>query len=110
MFLCTHLTSGDRKMKKNYGKNEAGRIWKKKTVITICSVLAVTLFICTAVQPVMAESISSSSSKSSSESEECIPCTPSGQTPEVAECKTCAEAVVHAVDFMKNHVINRVIG
>lgn len=90
-------------MKKNYGKNGAGHIGKNNTVIMIVSVLAVTLFIGAAMQPVTAGSISINHFEPA-EVEECLPCQSIEEPQTTSKCKSCAEAVFHAVDYMKNHV------
>jgi hypothetical protein len=78
-------------MKKNYGKNEAGYNYKKKTVITIVSMIAVTLLIGMAVQPAIAGPESTVGTKSQA----------NNQGP---KCKTCSEAAAFAVDYMVDHV------
>lgn len=91
-------------MKKNYEKNEASHIGKKNSAIMIVTLLAVTLFIGTAIQPAIAVSISSSHSDTETVEEECLPCKPEVQPKDGGECKTCAEAVVFTVDYMKDYV------
>jgi hypothetical protein len=90
-------------MKKKFGRNKAGGITKKNSVIMIVSIIAVTLFIGIAIQPVIAAPLYSDEAKEVEE--ECIPCKYEEEyTLGDAKCKTCVGAVFHSVRYMKDHV------
>jgi len=93
-------------MKKKFGKKEAGGIALNSSVIMIVSIVAVTLFIGTAMQPVIAISDSTASLNAKKElaEEEHLYCDCVKQISEDTGCKTCVEAVFYAVNFMKDHV------
>jgi len=92
-------------MKKNNGKKEASYIGKNNTVIMIVSILAVTLFIGAAMQPVMAGELPIKGNEPAAVEEECLPCKSKEKiNKEDTECKTCVEAVSHAVKYMVDHI------
>ena len=91
-------------MEKKFGKNKAGYHSSKKTVTLIISILAVSLFIGAAVQPVIASPISKSNSVSAEIQEECIPCKVVETTKKDPPCTTCACAVNYAVAYMIDFV------
>lgn len=97
-------------MNKKLGKNKAGGITLKNSVIMIVSIIAVTLFIGTAMQPVIAAPSSSDRAEAEKVEEECIPCKYEEQTTqEDVKCKTCVGAVFYAVRYMNGHVRNTLI-
>jgi hypothetical protein len=75
-------------MKKKFGKNEASDYRAKNTVIMIVSILSVSLFIGTAIEPVMAGRIPNQQTELAIE--ECLPCKVQEKPP---ECETCMDAV-----------------
>lgn len=92
-------------MKEKFGKMEASHIGKNNSMIMIVSIIAVTLFIGTAVQPAIATTIHSQGIEVQEAEEECIICAPRSDGPTHGPaCKTCGEAVEYAVGYMKVYV------
>ena len=92
-------------MKKKFGKTKAGGI-TNNGLIMIVSIIAVTLFIGTAVQPAIAVSKSSNDPGITGVDEVCIPCNdPEKVTKGDPKCDTCVAAVFHAIKYMMNHTI-----
>ncbi|UCF13635.1 MAG: hypothetical protein JSW06_05090 [Thermoplasmatales archaeon] len=96
-------------MNKNFGRSKAGGITKKNSVIMIVSILAVTLFIGTAIQPVIATPLTSEGAEVKEVEEVCIPCKyEEERTQGDAKCKTCVGAVFYAVRYMNGHVRDKI--
>lgn len=94
-------------MGKKFGRNKAGHITSNETVTMIVSILAVTLFIGTAIQSVIAAPaapLSSGGAEVEEVEEECIPCKAEELEQWDPKCKTCVGAVFHSVKYMKDHV------
>jgi hypothetical protein len=86
-------------MEKKFGNNKAGYHSRNKTVTMIVSILAVTLFIGIAMQPVIAEPISVKKSELQAYEEECKPCKAAEQPQTILPCASCKCAVKFAVDY-----------
>ena len=93
-------------MNGKFGKKKAGGIALNSSVIMIVSVLAATLFIGAAVQPAISGSKADLNFGQTAVKEEHIPCGCEEPVPKDAGCKTCVEAIFHAVKYMKGHVNN----
>ena len=93
-------------MNKKIGKNEASHIRIKNTVIMTVSLIAVSLFIGTAIQPAIAGSLSTQGVESEPVEEECTLCAESSSNLPV--CKTCVEAVNFAIDYSMDYVKEKV--
>lgn len=91
-------------MGKKFGMNKAGHIPSKETVTMIVSILAVTLFIGTTMQPIIAAPAVPLSIGVAEVEEECIPCKAEELAQRDSKCKTCVGAVFHSVKYMKDHV------
>lgn len=87
-------------MEKKFGRNKAGHTPSNKAVTMIVSILAVTLFIGTAMQPIMAGPVSNSNPEPVEVEEECLPCKAAETTSKNPPCESCACAVNYAVDYM----------
>ena len=84
---------------------------KKNTVITIASFLVITLFIGTVMPSVIAGSITSEGAEPVAGHEGCSLCVSESELPpDDSSCETCEEAVVYAVDYMKDYVKEKVNG
>ena len=84
---------------------------KKNTVITIASLLVITLFIGTAMPSVIAGSLSPEGAEQDVVKDGCSLCASESEPPpDVPSCETCKEAVVFAVDYMKDYVKEKVNG
>ena len=91
-------------MNKKIGKNEASHILMKNTVIMTVSIMAVILFIGTAIQPALAGTPTTHGIESKP-NEECTLCASSSEnSPNLPICKTCVEAVNFAVDYSMDYV------
>ena len=93
-------------MRKNLGNYEAGQNGKKKTGMMIVSIVAVTLFIGTALEPALADSIGPAGIKAPEYyEEECTLCASGSSDPvDIPECKSCIEAIKFAVNYSREHV------
>lgn len=91
-------------MEKKFRKNKAGHIPSNKKVTMIISILAVTLFIGAAIQPVMAGTLPDKEPESQTVEEECLPCKGEEPVKVGPSCKTCACAMDFAVWFMVDFV------
>lgn len=95
-------------MNKRFGRNKAGGITKKNSVIMIVSIMTVTLFIGTAIQPAIATPLTGDGAEIGEVEEECIPCKyEEERTQGDAKCKTCVGAVFYAVRYMNGHVMDK---
>lgn len=93
-------------MKERIGKTKAGGITNNNSIFMIISILAVTLFVGTAIQPAIARSTSNNDPKPTTIEEVCIPCNDAEKWIEGdPKCETCVAAVFHAVKYMMNHTI-----
>jgi hypothetical protein len=96
-------------MKKIFGKNEASHNGNKNSVIMIVSIIAVSLFIGTAMQPALASPISDKEINSETDPDNCSLCRPrskdAGPGP---SCKTClcavGIAVTHSLKYAKDKI------
>jgi len=96
-------------MNKKLGRNEASHILKKNTVIMTFSFIAVALFIGTAIQPVLADSVYSRVVEPEPAEVECPLCAPKTESSsELPGCKTCVEAVNYAVEYSVVYVKEKV--
>ena len=92
-------------MRKNLGNYEAGHNGKKKTGMMIVSIVAVTLFIGTALEPALADPLSPVEIKTPENEEECTLCASGSSDPvNNPECKSCIEAIKFAVNYSRSHV------
>ncbi len=91
-------------MKGKFGKKEAGGITLNSSAIMIVGLAVVTLFVGVAIQPAISVSAVSSNVGQAVVEEEYVPCDCEEQNSKDAGCKTCVEAVFHAVNYMKGHV------
>ena len=96
-------------MNKKLGRNEASHILKKNTVIMTFSFIAVALFIGTAIQPVLADSVYSRVVEPEPAEVECALCAKQTESSsELPGCKTCVEAVNFAIDYSMEYVKGKV--
>jgi hypothetical protein len=93
-------------MNKKFGKKEAGDTASNSGLITIVSMLVVALFIGVAVQPMISGTISNVNDGQTMVEEEHISCGCGKPGTKDTDCKTCSEAVFHAVKYMKDYVNN----
>ena len=92
-------------MRKNLGNNEASHNGKKKTWMMIVSIVAVTLFIGTALEPALADTMSPAGLKAPEYEEECTLCaSESTESEEIPECTSCIEAIKFAVEYSRSYV------
>jgi hypothetical protein len=92
-------------MRKNLGNNEASHNGKKKTGMMIVSIIAVTLFIGTALEPALAEPLNPEGLKAPENEEECTLCAPRSTDPvNNPECTSCIQAIKFAVNYSRYHV------
>ena len=90
-------------MKEIFGKNEASGLRRKKSVIMIISILIVTIFIGSAIQPAIANPMPNEIDGSINNNT-CNTCRPRLQNNEEPRIKTCGGAMRFAVEHMKKHV------
>jgi hypothetical protein len=92
-------------MNKKIGKNEASHNLTKTMVKMTVSIMAVILFIGTAIQPALAGTSTTQGIESEPNEEECNLCPKSSENqPDLPICETCVEAVEFAVDYMIDYV------
>ena len=95
-------------MKEKFGKKEARGSTLNSSVIMIVSIVAVSLFVGTTIQPAIATTgfTTNLNTEQAIVEEEYVPCNCEEQISKDAGCKNCVEAVLYAVKFMKDHVKN----
>jgi hypothetical protein len=93
-----------KKMEGKIGTIKAGDLSHKKSIMMIVSILAVTVFIGTAVQPALSAPSQNTDSQPVANEKEYFPCDCEQTTTEGAGCQRCVEAVFHAVKYMRAYV------
>ena len=97
-------------MNKKIGKNEASHSLTKTMVKMTVSIMAVILFIGTAIQPALAGTSTTQGIESKpNQVEECNLCAPTSENlPDFPICETCVEAVNFAIDYSMEYVKGKV--
>jgi hypothetical protein len=98
-------------MNKNLGKNEASGFRNKSGAFMIVSIIAVSLFFGTALQPAIAQPLLEVNVEVEEDDDECTLCRTRERSAETTKkCKSCSEMVVHTMKFMMKHVNDSVDG
>jgi hypothetical protein len=99
-------------MNKKIGKNEASHSLTKTMVKMTVSIMAVILFIGTAIQPALAGTSTTQGIESKpNQEEECNLCAPTSENlPDLPICETCVEAVNFAINYSINYTKVQVEG
>jgi hypothetical protein len=97
-------------MNGNRPTKKAGNYTHKRTVFMLVNILAVTIFIGTALQPAFAAPITKEQSGSLPNQDNTVYCNCIESTDTDAGCKMCIEAAFHAVKYMRNYVKQTIQG
>ncbi len=91
-------------MKGKIGTRKAGDLSHKSSVMMIVSIVAVTIFIGTAIQPALSAPLPQKDSQPAAGEKDSLPCDCEEAAAEGSGCKMCIDAVFHAVRYMRTYV------